>query len=55
MRRLLAAIDARDVLAVAGFVALVYGVGQWSSAAAWTVAGGLLLAVAVWPVLKGHA
>jgi hypothetical protein len=36
-----------DVLALIGFVCVVYGVSQWSGPAAWIMAGGLLIAVAV--------
>tara|TARA_R110000744_G_scaffold52498_3_gene112500 strand:- start:9002 stop:9166 length:165 start_codon:yes stop_codon:yes gene_type:complete len=52
MRRLLAGVDARDVFAVVGFAALAYGVFQVSVPAAWIVSGLILLAVAVWPVIK---
>jgi hypothetical protein len=45
-------IDARDVLGLVGFVSLEIGVGLLSIPAALVVAGVLLLAVAVWPVLR---
>lgn len=43
--------DVYDVLALAGFVALEYGIAQWSAPAAWVVAGLLLLALALRPQL----
>jgi len=44
--------NADDGVALAGFVCIVYGVGQWSGPAAWVIAGSLLIAVAVWPHLR---
>lgn len=44
-------LDGRDIVAVVGFISLVYGVAQWSGPAAFVVAGVVLLASALWPVL----
>jgi len=54
MREWLPDIDARDLCAVIGFGSVVYGLSLISVAAAWIIAGMILMAVAVWPVLKGH-
>ena len=45
-------LDARDVLAVAGFCALLYGVASWWPPAAWMLGGVLALALAVGPVFR---
>ncbi len=38
-----------------GFVALEYGIAQWSTPAAWVTGGLCLLAIGLWPVArKGH-
>jgi hypothetical protein len=47
--RLLRLFDVYDVLGVAGFAALEYGIAQWSVPAAWIVAGLCLLALALLP------
>lgn len=45
-------IDGRDVLGLAGFVALEVGLSLWWPPAAWIVAGVILLAVAVMPEIR---
>jgi hypothetical protein len=45
-------LDARDVLGLAGFVALEVGVGLWSVPAALVVCGMILLGAALWPDLR---
>jgi hypothetical protein len=42
-------IDAYDVLGLAGFAALEYGIAQFSTGAAWIVGGLCLLALATSP------
>jgi hypothetical protein len=51
LKRAVRAVDVHDIIGVAGFCALVHGVGQWSPAGAWMVAGLLLLGCWVWPLL----
>ena len=43
-------VDARDGLAVLGFLAVVYGVQQWSEPAAWIIGGlcAIVLAFGPW-------
>ena len=45
-------VDVRDVLAVVGFGALIYGVSRWSVPAAFVVAGVLLLVVSMAPAIR---
>jgi hypothetical protein len=45
-------VDLSDVLALAGAVALEYGLACWWSPAAWIVGGCLAIAVAVAPDLR---
>ncbi len=45
-------LDVRDVLALAGFAALLYGVSRWSAPAAWVVGGALVLVVSLWPYVR---
>jgi hypothetical protein len=54
MRKLLSSVDARDLCAVIGFSSAVYGVSLISVAAAWIVAGVILMTISLWPVVKGH-
>ena len=48
-------IDARDILAAAGFVCWVYGLACWWPPAAWIGSGILLMALAVWSDLTRRA
>jgi hypothetical protein len=45
-------LDVYDALAFCGLVALLYGIAQWSHAAAWVVGGLWLLVAAVTPELR---
>ena len=45
-------IDASDMVGVAGFVSLLYGLALWWVPAAWMVGGALLLGVALWSSLR---
>ena len=51
-RRWLALLDVYDVLGLAGFGALEYGVSLWSVPAAWVLAGAVLLALSFWPLVR---
>jgi hypothetical protein len=44
--------NANAIVFGAGFVALVRGVALWSPAAAYVVAGGVLMLVGAWPFLR---
>ncbi len=48
-------VDVYDVLAIAGFTALVYGILLWWAPAAWMVGGLLVLSAALWPSLRKKA
>lgn len=37
-----------------GCLAIIYGVALWSAPAAWVVAGCALIAMALWPLLRGE-
>jgi hypothetical protein len=41
-----------DMLALAGFVCVAYGLSLWSVPAAWVTSGALLIAVAIMPHLR---
>jgi len=45
-------LDVRDACGVVGFMALEYGVWQWSHPSAWILAGVWLIAAAVWPDVR---
>lgn len=47
MRKIAQFIDARDVIALAGLAALIYGIAQIYPPAAWIVGGAALLFVSV--------
>lgn len=44
-------IDTHDIMGMAGFGSLIYGVSLWSSAAAWVTAGVLILAAWSAPIV----
>ena len=48
---MLGAIDLYDVLSVAGAALVLYGVSQWSQPAAYVLAGLMLLALGLSPIL----
>lgn len=45
-------LDARDIVGVAGFISLVYGLALWWVPAAWIVGGALWLGAALWSHMR---
>jgi hypothetical protein len=46
-------VDVYDVLVVLGWAAIEWGVSRWSWPAAWVLCGIGLLALGLWPYLRG--
>ena len=54
MKRLLSAIEGRDVLAVLGLGLMTAGIAMLSVPAALIVPGALIFTLAVWPLMRGQ-
>lgn len=52
LRAVVAMVDRRDLLAVAGVGSIVYGVGQWSPPAGWITFGAWALGLWALPYLR---
>jgi hypothetical protein len=45
-------VDVYDALTLVGFIALEYGVSQWSVPGAWVLAGVGSIGLGVWPAVR---